>query len=61
MQGLREDSGRLFLLEAPKSFDFANLSLYYECLRSMDSIFNHVPAPIKKMPYVFNQEKGFAI
>jgi hypothetical protein len=22
-----------FLLEAAKSFDFANLSLYYECLR----------------------------
>jgi hypothetical protein len=61
MQGLCEDCGRLFPLEAPKSFDFANLSLYYEYLRSIDAIFFHVPAPIKKMLYVFNQEKGFAI
>src|ERR1035437_7589021 len=39
MQGLCEDCSRLFPLEAPKSFDFANLSLYYEYLRSSDSIF----------------------
>src|ERR1035437_7763333 len=39
MQGLCEDCSRLFPLEAPKSFDFANLSLYYEYLRSSDSVF----------------------
>jgi hypothetical protein len=35
MQELYEDCGRLFPLEAPKSFDFANLSLYYEGLCSI--------------------------
>ena len=49
------------LLDAPKSIDFANLSLYYESLRSISFNLLHVPAPIKKMLYVFNQKKGFAI
>lgn len=57
MQGLCEDCGRLFPLEAPKSFDFANLSLYYESLSSISFNLLHVPAPIKKMLYVFDPKK----
>ena len=54
MQGLCEDCGRLFPPEAPKPFDFANLSLYYEYLRLVSSNLLRVPAPVKKMLYVFS-------
>lgn len=56
-----EECGRLPPLENPKLLDFGKLSLYYEYLRFISFNFLYVPAPTKKMPYVFNQEKGFAI
>jgi hypothetical protein len=43
MQRLCEDRGRLFPLEAPKSFDIASLSLYYESLRSIPFDLLHAP------------------
>ena len=56
MQRLCADCGRLFPLADLKSFDFANLSLYYESLRSISFGLLHVPAPVKIL-YVFNQKK----
>jgi alpha-galactosidase len=56
MQRLWKDGGRLFPLANLKSFDFANLSLYYESLRSISFDLLHVLAPVKTL-YVFNQKK----
>ena len=45
---LYEDFGRLFPLAATKTFDFASLSLYYECLRFISLHLPLVLAPIRR-------------
>jgi hypothetical protein len=61
-----QDSVRMgadfFAFAAPRSFDFANVSLYYEYLRSMGlSSSGAGTDQIQKMLYVLNQEESFAI
>jgi hypothetical protein len=62
MQDSVKMAARHFPFAAPRSFDFANVSLYYEYLRSMGlSSSGAGTDQIRKMLYVFNQEERFAI
>jgi hypothetical protein len=48
-------------LEAQYHLTLQALPLYYECLRSIPFNLFHMLAPVKKVLYVFDQEKSFAI
>jgi hypothetical protein len=57
----RAIAGRLFPSRSPISLTLQALPLYYECLRSIPFNLFHMLAPVKKVLYVFDQEKSFAI
>jgi hypothetical protein len=62
MPGAAKIAADFSRLRRQRSFDFANVSLYYEYLRSMGLSSSGANAdPIQKMLYVLSQEKSSAI